>query len=113
MQKHKFIQGSKSALNTELLRVVIHWKNFKLIDESSREIVVLLWYLLFALYNFFLGGGGGVIKMKAGYFIYDNKVNNLFFMVDVKKFSKNEKEMNSLVSATQVISKDISRESGF
>ena len=112
MQKHKFIQGSKSALNTELLRVVIHWKNFKLIDESSREIVVLLWYLLFALYNFFLGGGG-VIKMKAGYFIYDNKVNNLFFMVDVKKFSKNEKEMNSLVSATQVISKDISRESGF
>ena len=61
---------------------------------------------------FFLGGGGGR-KMKAGYFIYDNKVNNLFFMVDVKKFSKNEKEMNSLVSATQVISKDISRESGF
>ena len=102
MQKHKFIQGSKSALNTELLRVVIHWKNFKLIDESSREIVVLLWYLLFALYIFFLGGGRG------GY-----KVNNLFFMVDVKKFSKNEKEMNSLVSATQVISKDISRESGF
>ena len=51
---------------------------------------------------FFLGGGRG------GY-----KVNNLFFMVDVKKFSKNEKEMNSLVSATQVISKDISRESGF
>ena len=113
MQKHKFIQGSKSALNTELLRVVIHWKNFKLIDESSREIVVLLWYLLFALYIFFFGGGGGGIKMKAGYFIYDNKVNNLFFMVDVKKFSKNEKEMNSLVSATQVISKDISRESGF
>ena len=101
MQKHKFIQGSKSALNTELLRVVIHWKNFKLIDESSREIVVLLWYLLFALYIFFFGGGGGY------------KVNNLFFMVDVKKFSKNEKEMNSLVSATQVISKDISRESGF
>ena len=60
---------------------------------------------------FFLGGGGR--KMKAGYFIYDNKVNNLFFMVDVKKFSKNEKEMNSLVSATQVISKGISRESGF
>lgn len=51
--------------------------------------------------------------MKAGYFIYDNKVNNLFFMVDVKKFSKNEKEMNSLVSATQVIIKDISRESEF
>ena len=113
MQKHKFIQGSKSALNTELLRVVIHWKNFKLIDESSREIVVLLWYLLFALYIFFFGEGGGGRKMKAGYFIYDNKVNNLFFMVDVKKFSKNEKEMNSLVSATQVISKDISRESGF
>ena len=63
-------------------------------------------------YTFFFGGGGGR-KMKAGYFIYDNKVNNLFFMVDVKKFSKNEKEMNSLVSATQVISKDISRESGF
>ena len=113
MQKHKFIQGSKSALNTELLRVVIHWKNFKLIDESSREIVVLLWYLLFALYIFFFWGGGGGRKMKAGYFIYDNKVNNLFFMVDVKKFSKNEKEMNSLVSATQVISKGISRESGF
>ena len=61
-------------------------------------------------YTFFFGGGR---KMKAGYFIYDNKVNNLFFMVDVKKFSKNEKEMNSLVSATQVISKGISRESGF
>ena len=64
-------------------------------------------------YTFFFLGGGGGRKMKAGYFIYDNKVNNLFFMVDVKKFSKNEKEMNSLVSATQVISKDISRESGF
>ena len=64
-------------------------------------------------YTIFFGGGAGVRKMKAGYFIYDNKVNNLFFMVDVKNFSKNEKEMNSLVSATQVISKDISRESGF
>ena len=52
-------------------------------------------------YTFFFFGGGGY------------KVNNLFFMVDVKKFSKNEKELNSLVSATQVISKGISRESGF
>ena len=69
-----------------------------------------IYYLHYTIF-FFLGGG--VRKMKAGYFIYDNKVNNLFFMVDVKKFSKNEKEMNSLVSATQVISKGISRESGF
>ena len=70
-----------------------------------------IYYLHYTI--FFFLGGGGVRKMKAGYFIYDNKVNNLFFMVDVKKFSKNEKEMNSLVSATQVISKGISRESGF
>ena len=69
-----------------------------------------IYYLHYTIFFFW---GGGVRKMKAGYFIYDNKVNNLFFMVDVKKFSKNEKEMNSLVSATQVISKGISRESGF
>ena len=49
-------------------------------------------------------------KIKAGYIIDKVKINHVLFMTNLKLFSKNEKEINSLVSAVQVISKDTSME---
>lgn len=49
-------------------------------------------------------------KIKAGYIIDKVKINHVLFMTNLKLFSKNEKEINSLVSTVQVISKDTSME---
>ena len=51
-----------------------------------------------------------LIKMKAGYIIDILKINNLLFIDDLKAFSKNGKQITSLVSAVQAISKDIGME---
>ena len=51
-------------------------------------------------------------KMTPGYTLGTAKINHLFFMDDLKLFSKNEKEINSLVSTVHSVSKDIKMEFG-
>ena len=50
--------------------------------------------------------------MKAGYIIDNAKINNLLFMDDLKMIYKNKKEINTLVSTVQAISKDVGMEFG-
>ena len=51
-------------------------------------------------------------KMSIGYTLGTAKINNLLFMDDLKLFSKNEKEIDSIVSTVHAISKDICMEFG-
>lgn len=53
-------------------------------------------------------------KMKAGYTRSggDLKINHLFFMEDLKLFSKNEREIDGLLSSVQLLSKYICMEFG-
>ena len=51
-------------------------------------------------------------KMQPGYLLGTVKVNHLLFMDDLKLFSKNENEINTLVSTVNAISIDIRMEFG-
>ena len=49
---------------------------------------------------------------KAGYTLGDVKINNLFFIDDLKVYGKDKAEIESLVSTVQLVSQDIAMEFG-
>ena len=53
-------------------------------------------------------------KCTAGYKLnkLQEKINYLMYMVDIKLFAKNEKELETLIHAVRIYSQDIGREFG-
>ena len=51
-------------------------------------------------------------KAKAGYCLGDMKISHLLFIDDLKRFAKNKKEIDSLVSTVQLVSQSIGMQFG-